>query len=42
MRSTPIYQPKTDSDPIPTNPHGYGLSPDTIKEKQRIDEDLRY
>jgi hypothetical protein len=42
MRSTPIYYPKTKNDPIPANPHGHGLSPDTIREKQRIDEDLRY
>lgn len=42
MRSTPIYQPKTQNDPIPANPYGHGLSPDTIREKQRIDEDLRY
>ena len=42
MRSTPIYQPKTKNDPIPANPYGHGLSPDTIREKQRIDEDLRY
>ena len=42
MRSAPIYYPKTKNDPIPANPHGHGLSPDTIREKQRIDEDLRY
>ena len=42
MRSTPVYQPKTKNDPIPANPDGHGLSPDTIREKQRIDEDLRY
>ena len=42
MRSAPIYYPKTKNDPIPANPHCHGLSPDTIREKQRIDEDLRY
>ncbi len=42
MRSTPIYEQKTSSDPIPANPNGHGLSPDTIREKMRIDEDLRY
>jgi len=33
MRSVPIYEPKTKIDPIPANPHGHGLSPDTIREK---------